>query len=97
MAQHKPGLHKDVSAIFDGVWDPQKDNLMRPVAGPSAAAVTYVNPKAMALEHWPKEPRSASLLKVFLGAPIHLFRFKSRRERKRLLSISKHLIINLPS
>lgn len=96
MAQHKPGLHKDVSTIFDGVWDPGKDDLAQPVAVPAAAAVTYVNPKAMALEQWPKEPRSASLLKVFLEAPGYLFRSRSRRERKRLLSISKHLIINLP-
>ncbi len=97
MAQHKPGLHKDVSTIFDGVWDPGKDDLAQPVASPAAAAVTYVNPKTMALEQWPKEPRSATLLKVFWEAPGHLFRFRSRRERKRLLSISKHLIINLPS
>ena len=97
MAQHKPGLHKDVSTIFDGVWYPGKDDLSQLVSGPAAAAVTYVNPKATAPESWPKEPRSATLLKVFWEAPGYLFRFRSRRERKRLLSISKHLIINLPS
>jgi hypothetical protein len=97
MAQHKPGLHKDVSTIFDGVWDPQKDNLGQSVGSPAGAAVTYANPKAIALEQWPKEPKSATLLKVFLEAPAHLFSFRSRREKKRLLSISKHLIINLPS
>lgn len=97
MTQHKAGLHKDVSTIFDGVWDPQKDNLAQSVAEPAAAAVTYVYPKAMALDHWPQEPRSATLLKVFWEAPGHLFRSRARRERKRLLSISKHLIINLPS
>ena len=97
MAQHKPGLHKDVSTIFDGVWDPGKDDLSQLVSGPAAAAVTYVNPKATAPESWPKEPKSATFLKAFMEAPGHLFRSRARRERKRLLSISKHLIINLPS
>ncbi len=97
MTQHKAGLHKDVSTIFEGVWDPEKDNLVQPVGESAAAGVAYVNPKTMALGHWPKEPKSATFLKVFLEAPGHLFRSKARRERKRLLSISKHLIINLPS
>jgi hypothetical protein len=96
MTQHKAGLHKDVSMIFEGVWDPEKDNLVQSAVGSGAAGVAYVNPKAMALEHWPKEPKSATFLKVFLEAPGHLFRSRARRERKRLLSISKHLIINLP-
>ena len=26
METYKAALHKDVSAIFDGVWDPQEDN-----------------------------------------------------------------------
>jgi hypothetical protein len=97
MVKRKAGLHKDVATIFDGVWDPQQDNFQQSFTEPAPAAVAYVGPKAMALEAWPQEPRFATLVKVFTEAPGHLFGFKARRERKRLLSISKHLIINLPS
>ena len=97
MTKRNAGLHKDVSTIFDGVWDPEQDNLQQSPAAPATATVAYVHPKAMALDHWPEEPRFATLVRVFREAPGHLFRSRARRERKRLLSISKHLIINLPS
>ncbi|MHC4507644.1 MAG: hypothetical protein ACYTAO_01625 [Planctomycetota bacterium] len=97
MAKRKAGLHKDVSTMFKGVWDPEVDNLQPFFDEPATATVTYVHPKGMALNQWPKEPRSATIVKAFTEAPGHLFRSRSRRERKRLLSISKHLIINQPS
>jgi hypothetical protein len=97
MTKRKAGLHKDVSTIFDGVWNPEKDNLVQPVAGSETSSVAYLDPKAITLEHWPREPKSVTLLKVFWEAPGYLFHSRARRERKRLLSISKNLLINLPS
>lgn len=96
MNKHKAGLHKDVSAIFKGVWDPELDNVQPSFDEPSTATMTYVHPKAMAPSQLSKEPRSATIVKAFTQAPGHLFRSRSRRERKRLLSISKHLLINQP-
>ena len=98
MNTHKAGLHKDVSTIFDGVWDPEQDNLQLSLNEQEATLVAYANPKAMALDDWPteKRPKLATLVKVFAEAPGHLFRSRARREKKRLLSISKHLLINQP-
>jgi hypothetical protein len=97
MTKHKAGLHKDVSTIFDGVWNPERDNLVQPAGRSETTGVAYLDSKAMALDQWPREPKSVTFLKVFWEAPGYLFRSRARRERKRLLSISKHLIINLPS
>jgi hypothetical protein len=98
MNKHKAGLHKDVSTIFNGVWDPEQDNL-ESSDEPGAAAVAYARPEAMALDNWPteKKPKFATIVKVFVEAPGSLFRSRARRERKRLLSISKHLLINQSS
>jgi len=80
MSTRKAGLHKDVSVIFNGVWDPEVDNIQ-----PSF------------FDDWPKEARFATIAKVFIKAPGHIFSSKRRREKKRLLSISKHLLINMSS
>lgn len=29
MAQNKPGLHRDVKTIFEGVWNPELDNIQQ--------------------------------------------------------------------
>lgn len=96
MRKRKVGLHKEVSVIFDGVWNPEVDNVQQSFGAPVASSAAYVYPGSMAMDHWPKEPRFATIIKVFKEAPGHIFRSRSRRERKRLLSISKHLMINLP-
>jgi len=96
MSTHKTGLHKDVSAIFEGVWDPEVDNIQESFEEPVMNAA-YVQPSPVAAENWPKEARFATLIKVFAKAPGHIFSSRKRRERKRLLSISKHLLINIPS
>jgi len=98
MNTHKAGLHKDVSTIFNGVWDPEQDNLQSSPDEQGSTVVAYANPNAMALDDWPREkrPKFATLVKVFAEAPGHLFRSKARREKKRLLSISRHLLINQP-
>ena len=97
MTKRKAGLHKDVSTIFDGVWDPEADNVQQSFGAPAVGSVAYVHPGSLAADHWPKEPRFATILRVFKVTPGHIFSSRSRREKKRLLSISKHLIINLPS
>jgi hypothetical protein len=97
MATHKAGLHKDVSVIFDGVWNPEVDNLQQSVGVAVASGAAYVHPGTLDVNHWPKQPKFATIIKVFKQAPGHIFSSKARREKKRLLSISKHLIINMPS
>jgi len=97
MATHKAGLHKEVSVIFDGVWNPEIDNIQQSFGMPIANGATYVYPRALDIENWPKEPKFAAIIKVFKQVPKHIFFSKARREKKRLLSISKHLIINIPS
>lgn len=99
MNKHKAGLHKDVSMIFNGVWDPEQDNLDSSVEESESNTVAYAHPEATALDNWPaqKKPKFATIVKVFTEAPGGLFRSKARRERKRLLSISKHLLINQES
>jgi hypothetical protein len=97
MAKHKAGLHKEVSTIFDGVWNPDVDNIPQSFEVALAPSTVYVHPNQLAVGHWPKEPKFATIIKAFKEAPGHIFRSRARREKKRLLSISKHLMINLPS
>ena len=97
MATHKAGLHKEVSVIFDGVWNPEIDNLQQSVGVAVASGAAYVHPGTLSLDRWPKEHKFATIIKVFKQAPGHIFSSRSRREKKRLLSISKHLMINMPS
>ncbi len=99
MNTHKAGLHKDVSTIFNGVWDPERDNVQTSLDESGTNAVDYADPHAVALDDWPTErkPKFATIMKVFAQAPGHLFRSRARREKRRLLSISKHLLINQPS
>jgi hypothetical protein len=85
MATRKTGLHKDVSVIFNGVWNPEIDNIQESY-DESEASAAYVQPE---------EAGSSAMAKVF-KAPGYFFSPRRRRERKRLLSISKHLLINIP-
>jgi len=97
MSTHKTGLHKDVSVIFNGVWNPELDNIQQSFNEPVASRAAYIQPGPIAMDNWPKEARFATIVKVFVKAPGHIFSSKRRREKKRLLSISKHLLINMPS
>ena len=96
MSTRKTGLHKDVSVIFNGVWNPEVDNIQQSFEEPVASSAAYVQSGPMAVDNWPKEARFATIVKVFVQAPGHIFSSKRRREKKRLLSISKHLLINQP-
>jgi len=98
MSKHKTGLHKDVSVIFDGVWNPEIDNFQQTFHEPVASSAAYIPPEQLAfIDNWPKEARFANMVKLVVKAPGYLFSSRSRREKKRLLSISKHLLINMPS
>jgi hypothetical protein len=96
MSTRKTGLHKDVSVIFNGVWNPDVDNIQESYDEPVSNAAAYVQPGPMAADNWPKEARFVTMVKVFARAPGHIFSSKRRREKKRLSSISKHLLINIP-
>jgi len=96
MSTHKTGLHKDVSVIFDGVWDPEIDNIQPSFEEPEVNNAAYVQPYTMAVNNWPQRSRFVTIAKVF-KAPANIFSSKRRREKKRLLSISKHLLINQSS
>ncbi len=97
MAKHKAGLHKEVARIFNSVWTPQIDNIQQSFQTTSPGAAVYTNPKPIAMENWSKEAKASTAEKASKRASWNIFSPKARRERKRLSSISKHLLINLPS
>ncbi len=92
MRNHQSGLHKEVSAIFEGVWNPETDNIQPVIAAPVASGTAYIFPGAQDA----REPRFGSVLRGLMKAPGLIFNSRSRREKKRLGSISKHLMINMP-
>ncbi len=96
MSTRKTGLHKDVSVIFNGVWNPEIDNIQPSFDESAADNAAYVQPGHMSVDNWPQQARFATMVKVF-KAPANFFSSKRRREKKRLLSISKHLLINQSS
>jgi len=96
MSTRKTGLHKDVSVIFDGVWNPEIDNIQPSFEESVENDAAYILPGSMAGDNWPQQARSVTITKIF-KAPAYLFSSKRRREKKRLLSISKHLLINQSS
>ncbi|OHB78473.1 MAG: hypothetical protein A2Z25_21260 [Planctomycetes bacterium RBG_16_55_9] len=83
MAEYQAGLHKEVTTIFKGVWDPEIDNVEQSYAPSGTNNVAY---------HMGPPPRGRH--REATEAPVHVFSLRSRREKKRLLSISRHLIIN---
>ena len=98
MSKHRTGLHKDVSNIFNGVWNPEVDNFQQSFREPVESSESYVQPGSFVVDNLPKkEARLTNAVKGVVKAPVYLFSSRSRRERKRLLSISKHLLINMPS
>jgi hypothetical protein len=96
MAQYKPGLHKDVVTIFNGIWNSQFDNIQQFV-GP-AGHVDFIGPKPPLIlqmrDDMPKPSRDSSSPKPpkkekergFILSP------QKRRERKRLKEISRFIL-----
>jgi len=97
MRKYSSGLHKDVPTIFDGVWNPATDNLQPAFEPVAAGNVASVNIRPQVVDHQPRESRFAGFFRACKDAPGYVFRSRARRERKRLLAISKHLMINMPS
>jgi hypothetical protein len=95
--KHKAGLHKDVSVIFNGEWNPKRDSLPQSVGVAVASEAAYVHPGTLDIDHLPKESKFAAIKNVFRQAQGHIFSSKSELEKKRLLSISKNLMINITS
>ncbi|MFC1635953.1 hypothetical protein ACFL5Z_14025 [Planctomycetota bacterium] len=93
MAEFQAGLHKDVTSIFQGIWDPTVDNTEQTYTPSGANKLVYHMGSRPAANHY-KEPKLALVAKALSEVPGHIFSLRSRRERKRLSSISKHLIIN---
>ena len=93
MADYQAGLHKDVASIFQGVWDPTIDNTEQSYTPTLTNKVVYHMGPRPGSNHY-REPKLASVAKAISDVPGHIFSLKSRREKKRLSSISKHLIIN---
>lgn len=48
MSTHKTGLHKDVSVIFNGVWNPEVDNIQPSFNEPEPSSAAYVLPGQLA-------------------------------------------------
>jgi len=96
MAKHKAGLHKEVARIFDGVWTPQIDNIQQSLQTSTTGGAAYVNTKPIAPENWSIELKATDAAKTPKQASWNIFSPKARRERKRLSSISRNLLINLP-
>ncbi len=97
MKRLSSGLHKDVPAIFDGVWNPALDNYQEPFEPQTQDAVVSVDAQAQFADDRPRESRLGGFADSCKNALGFIFRTRARRERKRLLSISKHLMINMES
>ena len=102
MKKYEAGLHKDVTKIFDGVWIPHIDNYQQSYETAAPISATYAYPRPLALEQWTlprkdysRSMRVPSITDIFRKLPG--LSKESRRERKRLAEISRHLLINLPS
>ncbi len=93
MIDYQAGLHKDVAKIFDGVWTPQLDNIQPAVSTSYKQSGAFVYPKPLALSSRPEivnDPKRPEPPRAW-----GFFSPRARREKKRLSSISKHLLINL--
>lgn len=89
-------MHKDVSKIFEGVWNPAVDNYQQPFA-PAPIDIAPVSAQYQFVNDRPRESRIGGFFKACKEVPGFVFRSRARRERKRLLAISKHLMINMES
>ncbi len=94
MAQYKPGLHKDVVTIFNGVWNSQLDNIQGYVGSNGLPDETKVKPLII-------EPQTIEAISSHepdrLETPkqdlvLRLMPAQQRYERKRLKSISRYIL-----
>jgi len=97
MKRSSSGLHKDVPAIFEGVWNPALDNYQEPFEPQTQNEAVSVGAQAQFADTRPRESRLGGFFNTCKEVLGFIFRTRARRERKRLLSISKHLIINMES
>jgi len=97
MAKHKAGLHKEVAMIFNGVWTPQIDNINQTLDQSLQIVSEYIHPKPIALKKSSKRVKNSAHPKASRRFSWDIFSKKARKEKKRLSSISKNLLINLPS
>ena len=96
MAKHKAGLHKEVAMIFNSVWTPQTDNIQQYYNTSSHVAALYIRPKSTALKESSKRIKKSAHPKAPRRISWDFLSPKARKEKKRLSSISKNLLINLP-
>jgi hypothetical protein len=96
MAKHKAGLHKEVAMIFNGVWIPQTDNVQQYHNTSSHVAALYINKKPANLKESSKKIKKSAHPKAQRRISWDFLSPKARREKKRLSSISKNLLINFP-
>ncbi len=99
MANQKAALHKEVARIFHGVWTPQVDNIQQQSRVTATSNISNFRPKPLTTDHWPKKAQSVKKMqkdKLPKQTAWSFFSPKARREKKRLSSISKNLLINLP-
>jgi len=82
--------------IFNGVWTPQTDNIQQYYNTSSHVAALYIHPKSTALEKSSKRIKKSAHSKASRRISWDIFSPKARREKKRLSSISKNLLINFP-
>lgn len=97
MKRLSSGLHKDVPTIFEGVWNPAVDNYQQPFEPSVQGDVAPVGAQAQYFYDSPRESRLGGFFRACKEVPGFVFRSRARRERKRLLAISKHLMINMES
>ncbi|UCE46926.1 MAG: hypothetical protein JSW47_15105 [Phycisphaerales bacterium] len=97
MRKFSSGLHKDVQTIFEGVWNPATDNYQQPFEPLPQSDVASIDARPQFVDDRPKENRFGGFLRACKEVPGFVFHSRARRERKRLLAISKHLMINMPS
>jgi hypothetical protein len=97
MKRLSSGLHKDVPTIFDGVWNPATDNYQQSFEPPASNDVAPVGAQPQFIDDRHRENKLGGFFRACKEVPGFVFRSRSRRERKRLLAISKHLMINMES
>jgi hypothetical protein len=97
MKRLSSGLHKDVPKIFEGVWDPAVDNYQQPFEPTVQRDMTPVGTQAEYINYNSRPGMIGGFFRACKEVTGFIFRSRARRERKRLLAISKHLMINMES
>jgi len=102
MAKYKAGLHKEVERIFNSVWIPQLENTPSSISTAYRNNGAFVHPKPLAPDNWPNKTKATQKIKnarkgkQSWAGPWSFLSPKARREKKRITTISRHLLINMP-